>query len=82
MADSLQVHLFDDPKVEILPESNCCVCLNHGNKNAGVREVSLFPHIHELTVLRARGLIFGVFSLLYLGDTFMIFEGIANKLEF
>jgi hypothetical protein len=44
LADGWQVHLFDDLGVEMLPESNGCMCLNH-SKNCGFREVSLFQLI-------------------------------------
>ena len=71
MADSLQVHLFDDPSVEILPESNGCMCLNH-SKNIGFREVPLFPLIHNFCVSReGLGVIFDCFG--DLGGTFYDF---------
>ena len=34
MGDGFQVHVFDDPEVEMLPESGGCMCYNH-NKNCG-----------------------------------------------
>ena len=34
MADGFQVHVFDDPEVEMLLESGGCMCYNHG-KNCG-----------------------------------------------
>jgi hypothetical protein len=35
MGDGFQVHVFDDPEVEMLLESGGCMCYNHG-KNNGV----------------------------------------------
>ena len=48
MANGLQVHLFEDLGVEMVPESNGHMCLNHG-KNLGFCEVSLFPLIHDFS---------------------------------
>ena len=44
VGDSFQVHVFDDPGLEMLPECGGCMCYNH-SKNCGFREVSLFPLI-------------------------------------
>ena len=30
MGDSFQVHVFDDPGLEMLPECDGCMCYNHG----------------------------------------------------
>jgi hypothetical protein len=35
VGDSFQVHVFDDPEVEMLLESGGCMCYNHC-KNSGV----------------------------------------------
>ena len=35
MGDNFQVHVFDDPEVEMLLESSGCMCYNQ-NKNNGV----------------------------------------------
>ena len=48
---SFQVHLFDDPEMEMMPECSGCMCLNH-NKNCGFREIPRFPLIHEFDVPR------------------------------
>ncbi len=34
VGDSFQVHVFDDPEVEMMLESGGCMCYNH-NKNCG-----------------------------------------------
>ena len=48
---SFQVHLFDDPGMEMMPECSGCMCLNH-SKNCGFREIPRFPLIHEFDVPR------------------------------
>ncbi len=45
VGDSFQVHVFDDPEVEMLLESSGCLCYKH-NKNNGFRDISRFPLIH------------------------------------
>jgi len=45
MGDSLQVHVFGDAGMELMPESSCCMCYERG-KNDGFREISLFPLFH------------------------------------
>ena len=35
MGDSVQVHVFGDPGMEMMPECTGCLCLNH-RKNCGV----------------------------------------------
>ena len=35
MGDGFQVHVFDDPEVEMLLESGGCMCYDH-SKNIGV----------------------------------------------
>ena len=45
VADTFQVHLFDDLREEILLESNSCMCLNHCNQ----LEVPSFSLIHNFS---------------------------------
>ena len=49
MGDSFQVHVFDDPGMEMMPECSGCMCYNHGI-NCGFREVSLFLLFHNFGV--------------------------------
>ena len=65
---SFQVHLFDDPGMEMMPECSGCMCLNHC-KNCGFREIPRFPLIHEFDVPR---MVLGVISVTFgdLGHTF------------
>ena len=51
MGDGFQVHVFDDPDVEMLLESGGCMCYKH-SKNNGFSDISLFPLIPEFSVSR------------------------------
>jgi len=45
MGGSFQVHVFDDPGMEMMPACSVCMCYKH-NKNNCVREILLFQLIH------------------------------------
>ena len=51
IGDCLQVHVFGDPGMEMMPECNGCMCYKH-SKNNGFSDISLFPLIPELSVSR------------------------------
>ena len=51
MGECVQVHVFCDPGMEMMPECSGCMSLNHG-KNCGFREIPVVPLIHEFGVPR------------------------------
>ena len=44
MGDGFQVHVFSDPRREMMPECSGCTCYKH-IKNCGFCMISLFPLI-------------------------------------
>jgi len=49
MEDSFQVHVFDAPRREMMPQCGVCMCYKH-SKNCGFAQISLFPLFHEFGV--------------------------------
>ena len=40
VGDSFQVHVFDDPEVEMLLESGGCMCYNHAKNNEAIEKAT------------------------------------------
>ena len=78
MAGSFRVHLFDDPGVEIMPESNGCTCSNHNEKTI----VNGCQCFHLGTKLGSRETVWGLILtvLVTLGTHVVISEGIVVEI--
>ena len=79
MRDSVQVHVFGDPGMEMMPESGGCMCYKHNKKIVLER----FHFFHLFTILVSGGKVLGIILTPFgdLGGTVLIIEGIGSRLE-
>ena len=80
MGDGFQVHVFDDPEVEMRLESGGCMCYN-------LVKTMVFEGFHffiDSLIWCLEGWFQVSFwcLLVALGTLFMIFDGIGSRLEF
>ena len=80
MGDKVQVHVFGDPGMEMMPECTGCMCLNHCKT---VLFFLWFHFFHLVTNLMSGGWGLGVIleSVGLLGDTFSDFVGSWKQLR-
>ena len=71
MGDSFQVHVFDDPGLEMLPECGGCMCYNHSKTVV----FEWFHCFHLFTDLVSCGMVLGHILVSFgdPGDTFSDF---------
>ena len=81
MGDSLKVHVFDDPGVEMLPDSAGCLCYKHC-KNCVFFYTDFTFCTYSLIWCPEGGSWVSFWNLLVtVGTLFMVFEGLGDRLE-
>ena len=80
MGDCLQVHVFGDPGMEMMPECNGCMCYKRG-KQIYVFEWFHFSHLFTDLVSRGKDLDDMLVSFGDPGVSFSDFQGPGARLE-
>ena len=79
MGDCFQVHVFNDPGMEMMLDSDGWMCYHHTKTVV----FEWFHFFHLFSKLMSGGMILGVILVSFsdLGLTFFIFEGLGDRLD-